>query len=170
MYMYMYNNNMSTQTHYNIKSCMYTYICMYVHCTCLYSICLKHTHTHTQGVQGTGMGGRIVSRDVLQATPTTTTMATPTAEFTDIDLTGMRRVTRVTKSIGVFLRIPSYKLSLSPPPSLPLSLPLHLGSQTIARRLVEAKQTIPHFNLTIDVVMDKLLEYVLYTVCIYEAS
>src|SRR6185312_5506655 len=30
--------------------------------------------------------------------------------------------------------------------------------QTIARRLVQSKQTIPHYYLSIDVVMDKLIE------------
>ena len=45
-----------------------------------------------QGIQGTGMDGRIVSRDVLQATPTATpTVIAPGAEFTDIDLTSMRK-------------------------------------------------------------------------------
>ena len=45
-----------------------------------------------QGIQGTGMDGRIVSRDVLGATPTATpTTIAPGAEFTDIDLTSMRK-------------------------------------------------------------------------------
>ncbi len=38
------------------------------------------------------------------------------------------------------------------------SLPLSNMRQTIARRLVQSKQTIPHFYLSIDVMMDKVLE------------
>ena len=34
--------------------------------------------------------------------------------------------------------------------------------QTIARRLQESKQNIPHYYLTVDINMDKLLEYVQY--------
>src|SRR5262249_15987029 len=37
-------------------------------------------------------------------------------------------------------------------------VPLDSMRRTIARRLVEAKQTIPHFYLTADVIVDRLLQ------------
>ncbi len=45
----------------------------------------------------------------------------------------------------------------APPGAAYVDVPLSLMRKTIARRLVEAKQTIPHFYLTIDCVIDRLL-------------
>ena len=47
------------------------------------------------------MDGRIVSRDILGATPTDTpTMIAPGAEFTDIDLTNMRKARTIQYLFG----------------------------------------------------------------------
>ena len=54
-----------------------------------------------QDIQGTGMDGRIVSRDILGATPTATpTTIAPGAEFTDIDLTNMRKARTIQYIFG----------------------------------------------------------------------
>ncbi|NNM89239.1 MAG: pyruvate dehydrogenase complex dihydrolipoamide acetyltransferase [Phycisphaerae bacterium] len=77
-------------------------------------------------VRGTGPGGRIIRRDVLEA-PVGGTVA---------------------KMAG-------------PPPKTKLqagTLPLSNMRQTIARRLLESKQSIPHFYVSMDVVMDALLD------------
>lgn len=73
-------------------------------------------------VTGTGPGGVIQADDVLrfQAPAVPSVVITPGAEYTDIELTGMRK--------------------------------------TIAKRLLESKQTIPHYYLTIDVNMDSVIQ------------
>ena len=88
-------------------------------------------------LQGTGPDGRIIKRDVLAAgasagRPPATSAAIPSAS--------------------------------APAPVLPAAkleaktIPLSNMRQTIARRLLQAKQTVPHFYVSIDVVMDALLD------------
>ncbi|XP_048728160.2 dihydrolipoyllysine-residue acetyltransferase component of pyruvate dehydrogenase complex, mitochondrial-like [Ostrea edulis] len=73
-------------------------------------------------VTGTGPGGIVQADDVLrfQAPAVSSPVITPGAEYTDIQLTGMRK--------------------------------------TIAKRLLESKQTVPHYYLTIDVNMDNIIQ------------
>jgi pyruvate dehydrogenase E2 component (dihydrolipoamide acetyltransferase) len=87
-------------------------------------------------LQGTGPDGRIIKRDVLAAGTSSARAAVP----------------------GV---------SASPAPIPPVvtpaklearTIPLSNMRQTIARRLLQAKQTVPHFYVSIDVVMDALLD------------
>ncbi|MEX2648536.1 MAG: 2-oxo acid dehydrogenase subunit E2, partial [Alphaproteobacteria bacterium] len=57
---------------------------------------------------------------------------------------------------------PALVAAPTPPPAPPpgtayIDVPLSLMRKTIARRLLEAKQTVPHFYLTIDCVIDRLL-------------
>lgn len=83
-----------------------------------------------QGVTGSGPHGRIVKLDVqrLLAAP-----ATPTA-------------------------MPAAQLQATPPGIGPHeALPLSNMRRTIARRLVEAKTSIPHFYLSVDCQLDALL-------------
>ena len=89
-------------------------------------------------IQGTGPDGRIIKRDVLAAG---TSAGKPAAAGT-------------------------VKSSAAAPPA-PLQIAAKLEAktitlsnmrQTIARRLLQAKQTVPHFYVSIDVVMDALLE------------
>ncbi|XP_061178183.1 dihydrolipoyllysine-residue acetyltransferase component of pyruvate dehydrogenase complex, mitochondrial-like isoform X1 [Saccostrea echinata] len=73
-------------------------------------------------VTGSGQGGVIQAEDVLrfQAPAVPSPVMAPGAEYTDIELSGMRK--------------------------------------TIAKRLLESKQTVPHYYLTIDVNMDGILQ------------
>ena len=84
-------------------------------------------------LQGTGPDGRIIKRDVLAA--------------------GTGAVNAVTATAG--------KTSAPAPMAAKLeakTIALSNMRQTIARRLLQAKQTVPHFYVSIDVVMDALLE------------
>jgi pyruvate dehydrogenase E2 component (dihydrolipoamide acetyltransferase) len=88
-------------------------------------------------LRGTGPEGRVIRRDVLDAAarPAAAKPA-PSAQS-------------ATKSAAP----PMIAAKLEAK-----TLPLSNMRQTIARRLVQSKQTIPHFYLSIDVVMDKLIE------------
>ncbi len=84
-------------------------------------------------LQGTGPDGRIIKRDVLAA--------------------GTGAVNAVAATAG--------KTSAPAPMAAKLeakTIALSNMRQTIARRLLQAKQTVPHFYVSIDVVMDALLE------------
>lgn len=80
------------------------------------------------GVQGTGPGGRIIKRDI------------------DAVLANGRAGAKALTPMPVGARLP------------PIEQPLTQMRKTIARRLVESKQTVPHFYLTIDVDADPILE------------
>ena len=88
-------------------------------------------------LQGTGPEGRIIKRDVLAAD------------------------TGASKPAGTGAAKPS---AAAPAPVLPAAkleaktIPLSNMRQTIAKRLLQAKQTVPHFYVSIDVVMDALLD------------
>ncbi|MGC8539219.1 MAG: pyruvate dehydrogenase complex dihydrolipoamide acetyltransferase [Phycisphaerae bacterium] len=89
-------------------------------------------------IQGTGPDGRIIKRDVLSAG---TSAGKPVAAST-------------AKSSAAAPPVPvqiSAKLEAK-------TIALSNMRQTIARRLLQAKQTVPHFYVSIDVVMDALLE------------
>lgn len=83
-------------------------------------------------VVGSGPHGRIVARDVESANPATVILA-PTA-----------RETPVAKVVAPQPSVPS---NLAAPEVRPLSM----MRKTIARRLTESKQTVPHFYLQIDI-------------------
>lgn len=89
-----------------------------------------------QSLQGTGPDGRIIKRDVLAAGTASARPATSAAA----------------KSALPAAPAPvAAKLEAR-------TIPLNNMRQTIARRLLQAKQTVPHFYVSIDVVMDALLE------------
>lgn len=89
-----------------------------------------------QSLQGTGPDGRIIKRDVLAAGTASARPATSAAA----------------KSALPAAPAPvAAKLEAK-------TIPLNNMRQTIARRLLQAKQTVPHFYVSIDVVMDALLE------------
>ncbi len=81
-------------------------------------------------LRGTGPDGRIIKRDVLSAPARSATSAVP--------------------ATAIPVRIAA-KLESK-------TIPLNNMRQTIARRLLQAKQTVPHFYVSIDVVMDALLD------------
>jgi len=95
-------------------------------------------------VAGSGPGGRIVARDLeapRSVTPPTVPAETPPAEAPRPVETSRAPVARAAPAV---------------PPPEPQSLephvqPLSMMRRTIARRLTESKQTVPHFYLTIDV-------------------
>ena len=85
-------------------------------------------------LQGTGPDGRIIKRDVLAAG---TTAGKPAAAS-------------AAKPPTAAPALPAAKLEAK-------TIPLSNMRQTIARRLLQAKQTVPHFYVSIDIVMDALL-------------
>jgi len=105
-------------------------------------------------LQGSGPGGRIVKRDVQRAvetgretvaavppsarTPATTVTPTPVAATP----APPAALTTAVETIGGLQ---------------PGSVPLSNMRQTIARRLVEAKSTIPHYQVTVTFAMDALV-------------
>ncbi len=89
-----------------------------------------------KGVHGTGPGGRIVKADVEAATPGAGVPAAATAAV-------------------------SAPAPAAPTPDFGIPYEaekLNNVRKTIARRLTEAKQTIPHIYLTVDVRLDALLQ------------
>ena len=87
-------------------------------------------------LQGTGPDGRIIKRDVLAAGTAGAKPATPSATKSEAP--------RAPAPMAAKLEAKTIALSNM--------------RQTIARRLLQAKQTVPHFYVSIDVVMDALLE------------
>jgi len=80
-------------------------------------------------LQGTGPHGRIIKRDILSC------LATPRAEQNTLRSEGVKR------NSEEYRDVPSSNIR-----------------KIIAQRLVESKQTIPHFYLSIECNVDKLLE------------
>lgn len=95
-------------------------------------------------VTGTGPEGRIIKRDVLEAA----SRPKPAAAKVDGGMVKAAGPSTAAQATPVHL---AAKLEQK-------QIPLSNMRQVIARRLVESKQTIPHFYLSIDVVMDKLIE------------
>ncbi len=91
-------------------------------------------------VRGTGPDGRIVKRDILDAA------ANPPAPAPAAS--APRSAVRAPAPVPA---APAPKLESK-------TIPLSSMRQTIARRLLQSKQTIPHFYVSIDVQMDKLLD------------
>lgn len=101
-------------------------------------------------VRGTGPDGRIIKRDVLEAA------ARPQRVPPTAPSPGMPAVRPVTAGGGGAVAAsatPQLKTARLEDKSFPLSS----MRQTIARRLVASKQQIPHFYVSIDVLMDQLL-------------
>ena len=92
------------------------------------------------GIQGTGPSGRIVRKDVEAALAGGTTTK---------EAHGLQPVA---------VRIPPTTL---PPAGSSLTgriVPLNNMRRTIARRLVESKTTVPHYQVTVEVAMDALMD------------
>lgn len=93
------------------------------------------------GVSGSGPGGRIVEKDVIQAATAGGPRATPAAA-------------RAAERLGVGLPSPAgERVRLEEVESLakPRSIPLDEMRKTIARRMAESKRDIPHFYLAAEV-------------------
>jgi pyruvate dehydrogenase E2 component (dihydrolipoamide acetyltransferase) len=98
------------------------------------------------GVVGSGPGGRIVRRDV-QALLTTGSASTPAAS------------TPAASAPAAAAPAAAPAASATTPAGLePELIPTSRMRKTIARRLTESKSTVPHFYLTADCRVDRLLE------------
>lgn len=97
-------------------------------------------------VTGTGPDGRVIKRDVLAAAAANASTASkaPTATNSTVKATGP------STAAAPAIAPPAAKLESK-------KIPLTNIRQTIAKRLAMSKQTIPHFYVSIDVVMDNLL-------------
>jgi pyruvate dehydrogenase E2 component (dihydrolipoamide acetyltransferase) len=95
-------------------------------------------------VAGTGPGGRVIKRDVEQAIENKSARASATiapAQALAVSTAGVQ-----TSSAPLALSLPGRDVSLTG------------MRQTIARRLVESKTTIPHYQVTMKFDMDRLIE------------
>ncbi len=95
-------------------------------------------------IQGTGPDNRIIKRDVLEA------LARPKAASPAVKSGAVKSAGPATAGQASPVRLAG-KLEHK-------NIALSNMRQTIARRLVQSKQTIPHFYVSADVIMDKLLE------------
>jgi pyruvate dehydrogenase E2 component (dihydrolipoamide acetyltransferase) len=108
----------------------------------------KESSLDLAGVQGSGPHGRIVERDVraaIAAGPKTAAAPQASAAAAPAGAPGLARgmsddMVRKLFEAGSFEEVPHDSMR-----------------KTIARRLVEAKQTIPHFYLTVDCELDALM-------------
>jgi len=95
-------------------------------------------------VKGTGPGGRVIKRDVEQAIENKTAAKSATiapAQALAVSTSGVQ-----TASSPLALSMPGRDVALTG------------MRQTIARRLVESKTTIPHYQVTMKFDMDRLIE------------
>ncbi len=103
-------------------------------------------------VQGSGPAGRIIKRDILQLVDTVseTTAAAQTTKVVPTEV--------VASSIPVTQVNPVQPLAPTSPWQQERTEPLSNMRQIIAKRLVESKQTIPHYQVTMNFDMEPLLE------------
>jgi len=103
-------------------------------------------------VQGSGPAGRIIKRDILQLVDTVseTTAAAQTTKVVPTEV--------VASSIPVTQLNPVQPLAPTSPWQQERTEPLSNMRQIIAKRLVESKQTIPHYQVTMNFDMEPLLE------------
>ncbi len=100
-------------------------------------------------IRGTGPGGRIVKADIEAALAAPRPAAAPAAP--------------APAPVPAAAAAPAPAVPAPAPVAVPAGtavdeIPLNNMRKTIARRLVEAKQTIPHFYLSMDIELDALLE------------
>jgi pyruvate dehydrogenase E2 component (dihydrolipoamide acetyltransferase) len=130
------------------------------------------------GITGSGRGGRVLAADVqaeyddagvpvaadVRATPT----ARRVARLLDVDLAAVRgtgRGGRISKddveaaarASGAGPVVASTAPAIRPAENGVTIEPLSAMRKTIARRLTESKQNVPHFYLTVDVELDRLI-------------
>ncbi len=109
-------------------------------------------------LQGSGPSGRIVKNDVLRAVEARreTAAAVPPSAQPAVPAPISRDVGRAVEATPVALTGPA---PVEAPPQLePGLVPLSNMRQTIARRLVESKTSIPHYQVTVTFDMDRLMD------------
>ena len=99
-------------------------------------------------VEGSGPDGRIIKRDILEAAARPQRIPPPSQAHAPGPAAGANTATSAAHGL----------LSSPAAPLQQRTIPLSNMRQTIARRLLESKQKIPHFYVSIDVQMDALLE------------
>jgi pyruvate dehydrogenase E2 component (dihydrolipoamide acetyltransferase) len=120
-------------------------------------------------VQGTGPGGRIVERDVKALAEGGAPASAPAAidwhAAEEAPATSPATASAPRASAATPLPaqlVPERRIEARPAAAAPsddLVKPLSMMRRTIAARLMEAKQTVPHFYLTADVDMDAAMEF-----------
>ena len=98
-----------------------------------------------KGVQGSGPHGRIIAADIDKSQPGAAPAKAPAAASAAAPAAAPQRQAQSLEQMGIAPG--SYEL-----------VPLTGMRKTIARRLTESFRDIPHFPLTIDLEIDKLLE------------
>ncbi|RJF83861.1 pyruvate dehydrogenase complex dihydrolipoamide acetyltransferase [Azospirillum cavernae] len=106
-------------------------------------------------VKGTGPNGRIVKADVeaAKAAGPAKAVATPVAAAAPVAAPAPVAAAPAPKAAGVDAKDLSDKLGMTY-----TAIPNSGMRKVIARRLGEAKQTVPHFYLTVDIELDALLK------------
>jgi pyruvate dehydrogenase E2 component (dihydrolipoyllysine-residue acetyltransferase) len=104
-------------------------------------------------VEGTGPSGRITRKDVesamAQGAPAGAMPTAPAGRGAQRGVSGLTAA-----------HVPATPAVMVPPPGAMLAgrvVPLSNMRRTIAKRLVESKTTIPHYQVTVEVLMDALL-------------
>jgi len=97
-------------------------------------------------VKGTGPGGRVIKRDVEQAIENKSSAKTAATSIAPAQALAVSTSGVQTASAPLALSMPGRDVALTG------------MRQTIARRLVESKTTIPHYQVTMKFDMDRLIE------------
>jgi pyruvate dehydrogenase E2 component (dihydrolipoamide acetyltransferase) len=110
-------------------------------------------------LQGSGPGGRIIKRDVLQAVEAAeeTAAAVPPSAKPKKEEGAIERAERRGVS-ATRVSMEEKPSVLGAPPLEDRAIALSSMRQTIAKRLVESKTTIPHYQVTATFDMDSLIE------------
>jgi pyruvate dehydrogenase E2 component (dihydrolipoamide acetyltransferase) len=111
-------------------------------------------------IQGSGPGGRIIKRDVLQAAETaqeTAAAVAPAARAKRDEREIERSERREVQATRVPMKADAGNV-LGSAPLEDRTIALSSMRQTIAKRLIESKTTIPHYQVTATLNMDPLLD------------
>ena len=112
-----------------------------------------------RAIEGTGPGGRIIKRDVLQAIDAAdeTAAAVPPTAIEPAKAQTLHGAGVPAQRVKV--AEPAHDIAMGAPGAMrDRSIQLSNMRQTIAKRLVESKTTIPHYQVTATFAMDQLLE------------
>ena len=112
-----------------------------------------------RAIEGSGPGGRIIKRDVLQAIDAAdeTAAAVPPTAIEPARAQTLHGASVPAQRVRV--AEPAHDIAMGAPGAMrDRSIQLSNMRQTIAKRLVESKTTIPHYQVTATFAMDQLLE------------
>jgi pyruvate dehydrogenase E2 component (dihydrolipoamide acetyltransferase) len=111
------------------------------------------------GVEGTGPSGRITRKDVESAVPSGAGEAMPTMRSVQPGAAAGSTLARASGSLAGAHVAPTPAVMVPPPGTMltARTVPLSNMRRVIAKRLVESKTTIPHYQVTVEGDMDALL-------------